>query len=107
VVRVLLEHNADVNINNACGETPLHVACQYHMLNMARLLLSFGADITLTDRNSKTSLDYADEAEERQLKQQLYEFAQRCPAECWRRRRELILLQYSKPASSSTAATTL
>jgi ankyrin repeat protein len=104
VVRVLLQHNADVNTKRNDGRTPLHLACDDHRLNIARLLLSLGADIALIDQVSRTPLDYVRNQIE---KQELYEFAQLCPAECWRRRRNIVLLHYSQPASLSTAVRSL
>jgi hypothetical protein len=113
IVKLLLQRGADVhafvsphlsNSSPYCGWTALHIACQHRLSAIARLLLLFGADITLTDNRRITPLQRIPQLGERQV---LYEFAQLCPAECWRRRRELICLYYSQPASSSTAATTL
>jgi ankyrin repeat protein len=84
IVQLFLKRGADTNTvvsptfkSPICGCTPLHFACKHcgqdllPTMAIARLLLSFGADITLTDPNSKTSLDYAYDAEE---KQELYEY---------------------------------
>jgi hypothetical protein len=72
--------------------TPLHVACFTRHPDLARLLLRCGADVAAKDAHEKTALDYVGSKQERQA---LTLFAQGCPAERWRRRRPLLLLQYN------------
>ena len=55
VVRRLLEHGADPNIRTN-HTTPLHQASSHGSLEVARLLLSYGANVDEKDENSKTPL---------------------------------------------------
>lgn len=69
-VRLLLKHNADPNIkSNGDGHTPAHavflfgiseapIAKEAH-LEIVRLLLDHGADLSIVDKYGKTPLDYA------------------------------------------------
>ncbi len=45
-VKLLLEHNVDVNLGNKVGETPLHVAAINGHTQIARLLVEHGADVS-------------------------------------------------------------
>ena len=55
VVRRLLEHGADPNIRTN-HTTPLHQASSHGSLEVARLLLSYGANVDEKDENGKTPL---------------------------------------------------
>lgn len=44
--------------------TPLHLAARYQNRDIVVLLVSKGADITATDKNGRTPLDYAKQAEQ-------------------------------------------
>ena len=59
VARWLLEHGANVNLPNQQGSrsTPLHVAVDSDDLNVADLLLSMHADLTIEDANDRTASD--------------------------------------------------
>ena len=59
---MLLKHNADPNIREQGGYTPLHAAAQNGDEEMIRILLFGGADLTLTSNDNKTALDVAMEA---------------------------------------------
>jgi hypothetical protein len=61
VVRLLLEHGADINVQNQDGETPLHEASTYGALEVVRLLLEHGADVEAKDNYGKTVLQVAAE----------------------------------------------
>ncbi|CAJ0962830.1 unnamed protein product, partial [Mesorhabditis belari] len=56
--RTLLRHGEAVNAEYN-GTTPLHIAAQNDNLEMAQMLLHFGADPTLLDKFGRTSLDVA------------------------------------------------
>ena len=59
VVRVLLEHGADVTARDGTRSTPLHVASLTQSPQSARLLIEHGADVNAPDRNLKTPLHLA------------------------------------------------
>ncbi len=61
-VQLLLDMNADVNGGNPTGarsRTPLHQAGFNNSVASARILLEHGADVTITNRDSKTALEVA------------------------------------------------
>jgi ankyrin repeat protein len=59
MVRRLLEHGADPNICNNDHTTPLHEASSRGLLEVARLLLSYGAKVDEKDREGKTPFQVA------------------------------------------------
>jgi len=57
VVRYLLEHGADVDVQtNTEQPTPLHLASFYGGFKVVQLLLDHGADINVQDKNGRTPL---------------------------------------------------
>jgi ankyrin repeat protein len=73
VVRLLVEHGADVNQKNkqglhagphVHGETALHVAARNGLVETARLLIKGGADVKAVNENGFTALHYAAQKEE-------------------------------------------
>jgi len=54
--RLLLEHGADINVQEEDGWTPLHVASRYGALEVMRLLLEHGVDVEAKDKTGKTPL---------------------------------------------------
>jgi hypothetical protein len=60
VVRLLLEHGADVNAQSQAGWIPLHRASYYGPLEVVRLLLEHGADVE-AKYDGKTALQVAAE----------------------------------------------
>ena len=70
IVRSLLEHGADPNIraSDDSGLSPLHLAAKKRFLEVARLLLSYGAKVDEKDEEGKTPFQvaskrgYADES---------------------------------------------
>lgn len=56
VLKVLLEHGADVNVRNKFGETPLLRSLQYGHEPLARLLIEHGADVNATTEEGETAL---------------------------------------------------
>jgi hypothetical protein len=61
VVRLLLEHGADINAPSQYGWTPLHVASYLGALEVVRLLLEHGADVEVKKNVPKTALQVAAE----------------------------------------------
>jgi ankyrin repeat protein len=67
VVRMLLEHNAEIHVQNNAGEVALHLAaCHYlhvHLphfqIDILRLLLDRGADVNATDNEGSTPLHHS------------------------------------------------
>lgn len=56
IVRIILDHGADVNTGNDFGETPLHAAAEWGYPEVVNLLIARGADITAPDQDGKTPL---------------------------------------------------
>jgi ankyrin repeat protein len=58
VIRLLLEHGADINAQNAQLWTPLHRASDNERLEVVRLLLEHGADVEVEDNDGRTALRF-------------------------------------------------
>ena len=58
VVRLLVEHGADVNTKNSNGWTPLQVSCSMDMdrLEIAKILIQNGADLDSKSNDGETAL---------------------------------------------------
>ena len=56
ICRLLLEHNADVNIQDADGYTPLHLCARKGNENLCRLLLEHNADVNIQGKDGSTPL---------------------------------------------------
>ena len=59
VLRLLLEHGADINAQGQTGRTPLHVASQFGAQEVVRVLLKHGADVELKMNGGSTALQEA------------------------------------------------
>ena len=59
VLRLLLEHGADVNVRTHGGWTSLHFASLYEAPEDVRVLLEHGADVEAKRDNGKTTLQFA------------------------------------------------
>ena len=59
LVKVLLEHGADVNLANGLGYSPLMWACGSGRKDIAELLVSFGADVNAVTLESVSPLGLA------------------------------------------------
>ena len=61
VIQVLIDHNADPNVQNRQGDTPLICATKYAGGNpeTVELLVKSGTDLSIRDNSGKTALDYA------------------------------------------------
>jgi len=54
-----LDNNADLDCRTKTGKTPLHYACQYNKLNVAKLLLNYKSNYLARDINDNTPLHLA------------------------------------------------
>ena len=59
ILRLFLQHGADINARSGDGQTPLHWALTYGPLEAVRMLLENGADIEAKDNDGKTALQKA------------------------------------------------
>ncbi len=59
LVRMLLEHNVQLNVQHDTGITPLHYAAKHGDPEMLILLLEEGADVTLTMEDGSLPADLA------------------------------------------------
>jgi ankyrin repeat protein len=59
VLRLLLEHGADINVQNQLGWSPLHLASINGALDVGHLLLGHGADVQAKGNDGKTALQEA------------------------------------------------
>ena len=67
LVRLLLEHRAEVSGRDDMGTTPLHYAAIKGRKEVALLLLAHGADVSAKDNAGYTPLQFALDAEVAQL----------------------------------------
>ncbi|XP_059139280.1 serine/threonine-protein phosphatase 6 regulatory ankyrin repeat subunit A-like [Physella acuta] len=59
VLELFVAHKADVNVQNAKGETPFMMACRHcGNVEAVRYLLTVGADVMLVDENKNTTLHH-------------------------------------------------
>ena len=61
VFRLLLEHGADINVQDDAGRTPLHWASFNEKLEVVRVLLEHGADAEVKNKDGQTALQEADD----------------------------------------------
>ena len=61
VIQVLIDHNADPNVQNRQGDTPLICATKYAggKSDTVELLVKAGTNLGIRDNSGKTALDYA------------------------------------------------
>ena len=59
IVRLLVEHGADVTAKDKSSSTPLHLASSFGTPEIVRLLIERGVDITAEDESRKTPLHLA------------------------------------------------
>jgi len=56
VVKALVARKANLDARDSTGETPLHWAARYDDMEIVRLLIEAGADVTVKDREGRTPL---------------------------------------------------
>lgn len=60
MIRLLITSSADINARHAVtGQTPLHVAAMFECIDAMIILIEHGADISTTDANDCTIVDFA------------------------------------------------
>lgn len=59
IIKVLLNHNSDVNISDTNGVTPLMYAIMFKNEPVIKLLIQHGANLTLKDNTGKSTFEYA------------------------------------------------
>jgi ankyrin repeat protein len=59
IVRLLIEHGADVAAHDETRSMPLHLAAYYGSTETMQLLIEHGADVTAQDRSNRTPLHLA------------------------------------------------
>jgi len=73
VARVLIEHGADMTVQDERGSTPLHDASRTGHKELAQFLLEHGADVTAQDKDGSTPLHQASGSGRMKLAQLLVE----------------------------------
>jgi ankyrin repeat protein len=66
-LNLLLDQGAEINCQDDCGNTVLHLACWKGLADIVRLLLQRGADPSLEDHRACKAIDLAREDEIREL----------------------------------------
>jgi len=59
IIEFLLLHNANINITNKYGETPLHLCCKFSFTKITEFLIYKNCNIDVKDKFGKTPLMYA------------------------------------------------
>ena len=59
IVKLLLDHRADINRRNYPGRSPLHMAATCGQTHVVELLISRRADVNAPDYSNKSPLFYA------------------------------------------------
>lgn len=55
--QILVESNADVNIQDSNGNTPLHIACEHGNIELVSLLIQANADINILNYDNYTPMN--------------------------------------------------
>ena len=76
ISRLLIENNADINVNQALGYTPLHEAAQNGNEEITRMLLENGADTQARLEDGKTPAELAKKHRHANLAKVIIEFEQ-------------------------------
>lgn len=59
VLKILLEHGADINFTNENGQTELHMAADRGSIEVLEALAENGADVNFKDKNGQTPVHSA------------------------------------------------
>ena len=67
VIKLLIEHGANLNAQDNNGNTPLYDACWYGYLEIVQSLLNRGADVTMETAKGITPLEIAAERNHKEV----------------------------------------
>ena len=70
-IELLVKHGADVNVLDADGFSPLHLAAIHGNMQVVKTLVDLRADVNLTTADGKDAADYADLNEETEIEEYL------------------------------------
>jgi ankyrin repeat protein len=56
IIAILVKANAKLNVSDALGDTPLHLAAEQNQTEAAKLLLAVGAEVDPQNKNGLTPL---------------------------------------------------
>jgi ankyrin repeat protein len=102
ILRLLVEHGADITTVDIDGFTPLHWAVREENVDLARLLVGHGADTTAEDIDGLTPLQLAAEKESLDLVRLLAEHDAQYKRDPFRRIGHRFLELWQSITSSST-----
>jgi ankyrin repeat protein len=74
IVEKLIESNANVNVQDEYGKTPLILATESNSPKIVNIFLLSGADINIKDRNNETALDIAVSNEMAEIQQIIQDY---------------------------------
>lgn len=67
IISLLIEFNADLNIQNRKGLTPFLLACKKGRFDIVKMLHENGADITVTDKEGQNALTIAEKRDREKI----------------------------------------
>jgi ankyrin repeat protein len=76
MVELLLEHGAEIDVQQHGGWTALHGAAQHGNAEMVELLLEFGANADVASDDGKTAIDIARDAGHDEVAEQIEEYSE-------------------------------
>jgi len=59
ILRLLIRHGAELNVQDDDGETPLHVACRYSHIQLVHELIYGQADSQAVDHLGRSAVHHA------------------------------------------------
>ena len=101
LAKVLLEHGANPNNQDENGWTAVHRACLNGPLELVMLLIRFGGDIYIENKNGETALDWCDMGHVKLSSHHIERAFFYAPAQTWLRRESFAVFRsaiYGSPA---------
>jgi len=59
ILRLLVQHGADLNVSDDEGKTPLHIACRHNNIQILHQLVSEGANCSAVDNRGRSAVHHA------------------------------------------------